>query len=63
MNAKEKRETKELLQLAADLAVARMRLDPSWPIWEKKLFWDDLEPKIRAFQERVSALVGGRVAL
>jgi len=63
MTAKEKREVKELLQQAADLAVARMKLDPSWPTWEKRIFWDNLDPQIRAFQDRVKMLVGGCVAL
>ena len=63
MTAREKREVKELLQQAADLAVAGMGLDPSWPIWRRRMFWDSLDPQIRAFQDRVTALVGGCVAL
>lgn len=67
MNAKEKQEVKELLELAADLAIARMRprlLDkPHWATWEICLLDKQLDPQIEAYQARVKALTGFYVTL
>jgi len=63
MTNQERREIVSLLELAADLAHARGQLDPAWPAWRKRLFWQDLEPKIQSYKARVKTLTGSYVAL
>ena len=57
------KETKELLELAADLASARAKLDPAWPTWRKQIFWDNLDPQVTAYKARAKELTGFYVIL
>jgi len=63
MTNKERREVVYLLELAADLAHAKSKLDPNWPTWQKRIFWDDLQPKIDAYKARAKELTGAYIIL
>ena len=63
MTEKERKETKALIELAADLTFAKTKLDPNWPFWRKQEFWADLQPAIDDFKARVKALTGSYVSL
>jgi hypothetical protein len=63
MNAKEKREVKELLELAADLSFAKSKLNPDWPVWRKQEFWKELDPAIADYKARAKSLTGSYVTL
>ena len=49
--------------LAADLATAKARFDPTWPNWRKVEFWADLDPKIESYKARAKELTGSYVCL
>jgi hypothetical protein len=59
----ERKEIKDLLELAADLATHRATFDPDWPNWRKVLFWDDFTPRLKAYKERAHKLTGAYVIL
>ncbi len=63
MTNAERKEVKALLELAADLASHKARLDPDWPAWRKKEFWAEIDPHIKDYKDRARKLTGAYVIL
>ena len=59
----QKVQLRDLLDHAAAIAVHKTKLDPTWPMWRKRLFWSELDPAIAELQERCKAITGRHCAL
>jgi hypothetical protein len=59
----DKKILRDLLDYAASIAVHKTKLDPSWPMWQKKDFWKEYDPAVQELQARCKAVTGHHCTL